>query len=149
VQYTSRISEYVGEFVSGKDIQMTLCVYPSKMADWQVKCKNKLLIRKEIKKTIRNGTNSSVANCHAASTTCSDCLLFPEQPLSAILCWGVIFTVVIVVVCTCVIRCVIVVVYTCYKVCYCCGVHMCYKVCYCGGVHMLLGVLLLWCTHVL
>jgi len=62
--------------------------------------------------------------------------VFPEQPLSTIPCGGVIFTVIIVVVYTCVIRCVIVVVYTCYKVCYFWGVHTCYKVCYCCGVHM-------------
>jgi hypothetical protein len=155
VQYTSKISEYVEEFVSGKDVQMALCVYPSKMADWQIKCKNKLLIRNEIK----NHSQRNEEQCCQLSLPAPNCLLLSEQPLSAILCWCVIFTVVIVVVYTCVkryvivvvctsiISCVTVVVCTRVIICYCCGVHisyklyycgvhMCYKVCYCCGVHM-------------
>jgi len=31
---------------------MTLCVYPSKMADWQVECKIKLLFQNEIKQLL-------------------------------------------------------------------------------------------------
>ena len=113
MQYTSRISEYVEEFVNGKDVQTALCVYPSKMADWQVKCKNKLLIRNEIKKTIRNRTNSSAVNCHAASLPLQT-VCFPRTTAFHNSLRG------------------------CYFHChYCCGVHVCYKVCYCCGVHML------------